>query len=436
MTTFTAPNGNHKPCPSRRRHSDGVCPICGCVFYNAQQRICCSPKCAGERHRRESEKKYRLDAFDEWSPDMAYALGLLYSDGNIHRPGGLGTWRIQFFNTELPTVEWLHAFMGSPNKISCKVPKKLHPKPTWKVRVVESWKTCYQFAVTSPTLGDRLWDIGLRPGKSKEDHPFPDVPSHVLSHFVRGYFDGDGGVWVGPSKKSKGGRMLQAGLASNVPTFRRVLRERIEEATETAVSEFGINLRLSGSSAEKFMLWLYASNGQRMARKQAVWDDWCVFRSQYGGLICETDPWETLRGLRPQPWHGLVGSKPDKELAESLGLSKSNVAAARKKLEVPPSPKPKLPPAFRPWHALAGTIPDVEVARIGDVSKAMVCMYRKEVGIPSFRSTEKRRAPWHPLVGSMPDTRLAAYIGVSRNTVLRHRQEFNLPVYHRGQAHG
>lgn len=83
-----------------------------------------------------------------------------------------------------------------------------------------------------------------------------------------------------------------------------------------------------------------------------------------------------------RPWHNLVGTMLDTEIAEQYNLASSTVTQYRVKVGIPRF-KPKI---FRMWHALAGTILDKEVARQFGISGASVAHYRKLMGIPKFCS--------------------------------------------------
>jgi hypothetical protein len=50
--------------------------------------------------------------------------------------------------------------------------------------------------------------------------------------------------------------------------------------------------------------------------------------------------------------------------------------------------KRRVHPKHRPWHDLVGTMQDNEVARLTGISPASVCMYRKKVGMPSYRKPQ------------------------------------------------
>ena len=56
-------------------------------------------------------------------------------------------------------------------------------------------------AIVSDKLSSALSKLGGTPRKSLTLE-FPKfIPKHLMSHFIRGYFDGDGSVWNGKRKK-------------------------------------------------------------------------------------------------------------------------------------------------------------------------------------------------------------------------------------------
>ena len=57
----------------------------------------------------------------------------------------------------------------------------------------------------------------------------PDVPNRYLGEFVRGYFDGDGNVWVGFVHKDRPKQtyVIQTGFTSCSEKFLNDLRERL-----------------------------------------------------------------------------------------------------------------------------------------------------------------------------------------------------------------
>ena len=346
------------------------CRSCDAPLSGRREQKYCSERCQHDGRRSESEKKYNLRAFESWTPDMAYALGLFFADGCLSR-GPVGSWQVTFTNTDLPTVEWWHSFLDNPTKLYGHKPG---PK-----RILQD----YNSTATSDTLGDRLYALGAVPRKSTEPIRVPPVPDAVLAHFLRGFCDGDGSVGIRRRRTTMGNRLLVRTLACNSGLFREDLRALLLTRGITT-SEYGIHLTMSGSDAERFCEFIYGEGGQAMTRKKTTWDEWVAFRNtSCGGLMHSADP----KRLRGRAWHALVGTMPDVDVARLVGITEAGVRRARKKLGI--SPCNKGVPA---WHSLAGTKPDEVIARLGHTHKSCVCLYRQKNGIPSYRSQLKKVA--------------------------------------------
>lgn len=128
--------------------------------------------------------KYNREFFKTWSPEMAYILGFFAADGNMIK-NNRGAHFIAFYSTDFVLIEKIRELLGSNHKISTKNKQKLNPK----------WKDCYQLQIGSKEIFNDLLNLGMAPNKSLTIK-MPMVPSEYLSHFVRGYFDGDGHVSI------------------------------------------------------------------------------------------------------------------------------------------------------------------------------------------------------------------------------------------------
>lgn len=337
-------------CRSEGQVPDRLCPVCSeSVFWKHKRRRpreTCSRECAGLLQRHRSEQKYNLTAFDEWDPDMAYALGLFFADGCLTHQGH--SWKLLMTNTDLATVEWWDQFIGNPGQV---VEHKRLSKKGGGFR-----QQCYLSTASSDTLAARLLSLGVVPRKSTEPGPLPEVPREFEVHFVRGFFDGDGGVW------REGGR-IRASLTCNLDSFRDWLHSMLQ-ANGIQSREDNISLRLNGSQVECLCEFMYSEPGPFMARKKAVWDEWVASRRT---LIKDRD-W----------WHDLVGTTTDRALAQEVGVSESRVTQVRNERGVS---------RFRPnkpWHDQVGTMPDTKVAEIVGCSAPNVGYYRRLRGIPAF----------------------------------------------------
>jgi len=110
--------------------------------------------------------------FSRWSPEMAYVLGLIITDGCITRTGVIS---LDMNDKEL--LEKVKKVMGSAHNIT---PSRQQ-------------KGLYHFHFAREKLVEDLHKFGIFPRKSLTVK-FPDVPGDFLTHFIRGVFDGDGSV--------------------------------------------------------------------------------------------------------------------------------------------------------------------------------------------------------------------------------------------------
>ena len=111
--------------------------------------------------------------FSDWSPEMAYVLGLIITDGCI---SGAGTVSLSMNDKEL--LEKVKKVMGSARKIT---PSR-HQKRLY----------CYHFS--REKIVKDLKKLCVVPKKSLIVQ-FPNVPEAYLADFIRGVFDGDGSVF-------------------------------------------------------------------------------------------------------------------------------------------------------------------------------------------------------------------------------------------------
>ena len=123
--------------------------------------------------------------FKSWSPDMAYVLGVLYTDGCIAQD----LYRFTVAQKEPELLEKCLKLMESDAKIAFT-----------KKRGIAG--AIYKFQINGKALIEDLLKLGLKPNKSLS-LDFPEVPLSYVRHFIRGCWDGDGSVYLDKNDPGK-----------------------------------------------------------------------------------------------------------------------------------------------------------------------------------------------------------------------------------------
>ena len=124
--------------------------------------------------------------FSKWSNEMAYVLGLIYTDGNI-TDASLKMGRLTFAQKEKKSVEKFLNLIGADSKILYRRREKY---------VNTTAGELHYFHINSDIVYKQLLELGLTPNKSLS-MTFPKIPEdYYIRHFIRGCWDGDGTVYI------------------------------------------------------------------------------------------------------------------------------------------------------------------------------------------------------------------------------------------------
>ena len=112
----------------------------------------------------------------DWSPTVAYCVGLITTDGCLSGDGR----HVEFSSKDRELVEHVQACFGPTNRIT---PKARGDGIRWYHRVQMGKKDLYQWLQT----------VGLTPHKSLTLGPL-NIPDEYFADFLRGHLDGDGTI--------------------------------------------------------------------------------------------------------------------------------------------------------------------------------------------------------------------------------------------------
>lgn len=137
------------------------------------------------------------DFFKEWSSRMAYILGFSFADGNIYKT--TLAWDLK---DDKELLEKINRSMSSNYPITQR-------------------KASFRLRISSPIIVNDLEKLGLIPNKSKK-MVFPDIPDKYLCHFVRGFLDGDGWIYIRPNRNE-----ISLGFSTGSKVFLEKLTKKL-----------------------------------------------------------------------------------------------------------------------------------------------------------------------------------------------------------------
>jgi hypothetical protein len=134
-----------------------------------------------------SNREIRHDFFKNIETELqAYLLGLHASDGSLDKVRN--TFRIKMSDVDKETID-LYKII-SPNARTFEVGNYSSIK-TIRNRHIHTGNI-YGIEINSIILINDLINLGFGFRKTYSENHLPDIPKHLIRHFIRGYFDGDG----------------------------------------------------------------------------------------------------------------------------------------------------------------------------------------------------------------------------------------------------
>ena len=113
----------------------------------------------------------------KWSPEIAYVVGLITTDGNLSPDGT----HLEITSNDFQLLETAKNCLGIKNRI------------TPKFSGSTGWKSSYRIQFENVIFYKWLLVIGLMPNKSKRIKSLK-IPDKYFFHFLRGHLDGDGNI--------------------------------------------------------------------------------------------------------------------------------------------------------------------------------------------------------------------------------------------------
>jgi hypothetical protein len=193
----------------------------------------------------------------KWSETLAYAVGLITTDGNLSSDGR----HITLVSKDMEQIKTFKNCLGIKNKVGLKDSGFTKQRKYYYV-----------------TFGDVIFykwliSIGLTPNKTKTLNVLK-IPDHYFSDFLRGHFDGDGSCYSYWDSRWKSSFMFYITFISASLPHLKWLRKTLERLTNVKghVTQDGHNvvwyLKYAKREAKILFKYLYKKQSSpRLVRK-------------------------------------------------------------------------------------------------------------------------------------------------------------------------
>lgn len=214
------------------------------------------------------KKTCNFNIFDNIdTEEKAYWLGFFYADGSIGN-GTRGRWTVELALKE-SDANHLYKFNkfieGDDNIINKRtqtVKEKQYESCRWNVNDKHLCETLHkQGAVHNKTYGLNF--------------PSEDiVPKHLLNHFIRGFFDGDGSIMTDTASNKKLGISIigTKEMLDGIKNWLNLSNNLVVQKTKNTTV---YHLRLKLAHSIKFCQKIYSDATIYLDRKYSKWDDFC-----------------------------------------------------------------------------------------------------------------------------------------------------------------
>ena len=185
----------------------------------------------------------KVDFFKIWSPDMAWVLGYIWADGSVVT-SNLNKLNLQCIEEDRELIDRIYTLLDCHQKILRLPPKEMIGYGGKRYMC----KSKVNLHIGSKEMIKDLVGLGVVPNKSALNLAMPDVPIEMLSHFVRGYLDGDGSVYV--KENDSGSKSVQVFFYGG-KRFMRDLRDKLVDLLDLRRN----GVILSGKSGLRKVVW-------------------------------------------------------------------------------------------------------------------------------------------------------------------------------------
>lgn len=202
--------------------------------------------------------KVDIEFFRKESAELFYILGLWASDGCVYKS------TMQISMNDRDVIEWVAETIGYKGEI-----KEVERTGGFYEKTGRVTSIGYFIRFSSVEIRDIFNRYGVTSRKSLTIE-FPDIPEGMMPHFVRGVFDGDGGIYLA-TRVINGRKYDRAKVhfTSGSYSFLEKLKEIVE-------NEVGNDVKITKGTR----CYIYAFEAKKDVKK---FGEWIYAGSSFGG---------------------------------------------------------------------------------------------------------------------------------------------------------
>lgn len=197
--------------------------------------------------------KYNTKFFEIFTPESAYWAGFIAADGHVRSNRNALSIKLSLIDaSHLDKFKEAIGFRGN-----------VHYAESYAyIDICGKW-------VTEPL--ERNFSIT---GRKTHTLEFPSLPDNVLNHFIRGYFDGDGGISFSTVANISFTCASPRFMGHLQHVFRHVVGVQLNGKNEYPPIQNGVQISYNGKNAKKILDWLYNGSTKR-SRLDRKYDKMC-----------------------------------------------------------------------------------------------------------------------------------------------------------------
>lgn len=212
-----------------------------------------------------NKHSFNKDFFKSWTEKMAYVLGFIYADGAVEDVRKSSrTCYLAITSVDKSILVKIRRCMGASHPLYFRKIRKLFFK---KQNKTYTCRSAHTLRIGSMEMYGDLINLGLTPRKSL-DVEFPEIPNAYLSHFIRGYFDGDGCLYTSKFQLNRKGR-VRVIFTSGSKRFLEKLNEKFRDFLGLSIKKlypnsFAYQLVYSKEDALKVLDFMYKDTHDKL----------------------------------------------------------------------------------------------------------------------------------------------------------------------------